>query len=537
MIDPNHQTLAARPSPPRSKALPLIIVAALLLPLIAVRFHHTFGPATYDLMRDARRLVEGGGIAVLMPEEPPGYPLLLAQLFAAGVDPMLAGMLISLFAFVVSVVAAHRLLGLTLERWVLPATLVFLLQERLLSHATQAWVEGAYVASTLLALLVFGVMHRNNYRLPARLHPAVYVSVFSCVVAAPIWFRHVGLLIPVSVCTALLLGALRTKDRLAIRHCLLVAAGTACLTVAPLVHAYRLTGTLTGHPVGLAPGYTFIEALQAMVLQTGLDGFGVPFRISEQLQAAAPSLFFAITVIVLFWLLVTLDRSPLPRLIAFNIFAYLFLFAYWESSTRLDVVSMRFVYPIIPLITLLLLMKAASMTLNLRRLMMAMPAVLLLAISTTASAYKLVRGAGVTHQQREFGYAPKTTQAVLSLMRNVAPGRQLSIATNRFGEQVLAYTSKLDLKVIPYNDVFNGDFTQVYGIQTWSEAAARSYFREHQTEWIAFFYGISRVDQYMQQNAYGDFITRIHRGEVNDLELQRIELADGLLLRVKPTEW
>ena len=122
-------------------------------------------------------------------------------------------------------------------------------------------------------------------------------------------------------------------------------------------------------------------------------------------------------------------------------------------------------------------------------------------------------------------------------MQSAEPGRQLSIATNRFGEQVLAYTSRVDLKVIPYTDVFNGDFTKVHGIQPWSETEARSYFREHQTEWIAFFYGISRLNQYMQQSAYGDFVTRIHRGEVTDLELERIELADGLLVRIKPAKW
>ncbi len=473
-----------------------------------------------------------------MPEEPPGYSLLLAQLFTTGMDPMLAGMLISLSAFVVSVVTAKHLLGLTMEsRWVLPATVVFLLQERLLAHATQAWAEGAYVASTLLALLVFGVMSRNNYRLPARRYAVVMVAVVSCVVAAPFWLRHIGFLIPLSVCTALLVGASRTGDRLARRDCILVAAGTGCLALALLVHTYSVTGTLTGQPAGLAPGYTFTEALRAMVRQTGLDSLGIPFRISEKLEAAAPSLFLAATVMVLSWLVVTLDRAPLPRLIAFNVFGYLFLFSYWQSSTRLDVVSMRFIYPIIPLVTLLLLMKASSMTRNATRLMISTPALLLLSISTTGSVYKLGRGAGVTHQQREFGYAPRTTRAVLSLMQSAEPGRQLSIATNRFGEQVLAYTSRVDLKVIPYNDVFNGDFTKVHGIQPWSETEARSYFREHQTEWIAFFYGISRLDQYMQQSAYGDFVTRIHRGEVTDLELERIELADGLLVRIKPAKW
>ena len=239
---------------------------------------------------------------------------------------MLAGMLISLSAFVVSVVTAKHLLGLTMEsRWVLPATVVFLLQERLLAHATQAWAEGAYVASTLLALLVFGVMSRNNYRLPARRYAVVMVAVVSCVVAAPFWLRHIGFLIPLSVCTALLVGASRTGDRLARRDCILVAAGTGCLALALLVHTYSVTGTLTGQPAGLAPGYTFTEALRAMVRQTGLDSLGIPFRISEKLEAAAPSLFLAATVMVLSWLVVTLDRAPLPRLIAFNVFGYLFL--------------------------------------------------------------------------------------------------------------------------------------------------------------------------------------------------------------------
>jgi hypothetical protein len=535
------------PEGPRAQRLSLtaliaLILAAAILPVVAVRGHYTFGPMTYELMRHTRSFVDGGGFAALLPPEPPGYRLLLAPLFSLGLDPMFAGAAVSWLAFVLSVILAFRILGWSLgPRLVLPAVALFLLQEKLLSYGTHAWAEGVHATSTLLALAIFAVIQRDGYHLPGPVwRKALLGTLFVLGIAAPFWLSFTGAVTTGSIAIALVLGAARTRDRAALRDCTLVAAGSMALAGWLMVHNLRTTGTLTGFPAGMRPTYHFLGALTAVIREVGLDGLGIPYRVSEKLSELSAPLWLGFSTLSLTWLCATVDRRPLSRLIAINVGASVLFISSLESVSRMDAVSSRLVYPLIPLITLLLLLLAARAfeagppTLG-RRLSAGLAAGLL-GISLLGGIYKVGKGAGVNHQERAFGYAPQTTRALLSLIRAATPDHPLHVAANRYGEQVLAHTSHLDLTVVPYDDFLNRDYSEAYGMHPWTEAEARAYFRQHHTEWFAFFYGPEHTDEYLAHHSYGAFVDRIHDG-IPGSELSRTELPDGLLVHVDPSKW
>jgi hypothetical protein len=524
-------------------ALRLAALAAVtaILAILTVRAHFTFGSVTYEFLRDARALVDGGGIRALSPLEPPGYPLLLAGLMALGIDPMLAGFVLSLAAFVATALLAHRLIewgssAAFPRHWIFPATLVFVLQERMVSLATQAWVEGLYVTATLGALVAFETMRRQRYCL-SRPRQGILMMV---ALAAPFWLRYVGILVSASVAVALLIGAIRHTDpvnrRQAIRDVLIVGGGAGLLCALLLARNLWLTHTLTGHPVGLSSEYTFHGALREMVWRTGLDAMGIPSRAAERLGILAPRLVWFLSFAVLIGLLVTAARRPLVLLIAFNLGAYLVLFAWLESSTRIDVIQMRFVFPAIPLITLLLIYNVPLLLRRGARRALGVAAVALLFVSTAGGLFKAVRGAGVTQMDRSFGYSPQTLGAVRSV---IAGAPRASIVGNRFGKQLLAYCSEhdqhLDFTAMPFRDSRNGGYNDVYGIHPWTEPEARAHFRAHHTQWIVFFEGPAH-DPYLQEGAYGPFIARLHDG-IPGLEVSRKVFPDGALIEVDPSRW
>lgn len=505
------------------------------MPLVASRGALTFGSVAYDFLRDTRALIEGGGWAALTPYEPIGYDLLLAPLVFAGLDPMVAGAAISLAASIASVFIIRAILRDEIDNPGLVAlgVLTIILHEKLVTYATQVWAEGAYITTILGALWTYGRLSRRRFS-PGSPWSA---AGFAMAIAAPIYFSFSGLVVTMCVCLGLVLGAWRNRSvadgspRPRAWGIPVVIAGVALLMLPALLRNLSLIGTVSGYP-DLKAQYSFGAAALELVRQIGLDAVGIPFRVAERLAQLAPLPFIGLVATGLVILLMITPRRPVPLMVATTVAGYFVWFAYFESTSRLDIIGTRIVYPLVPLIALLLLLAVSRGGTRSHRI----PAILagaLLAVCVAAGIYKTGRGWRGDHQERIFGYSPATIEATRALLRQ-SPGT--GIAVNRYGSQILAYSSRINIALIPYIDHLNGSYMESFGVRSWTEQEARAHFRQHRIEWLVFFEGPSRTDPYVVAGSYGEFIGRIRRAPIAG-ELRRTETADGLLVQVDPATW
>jgi hypothetical protein len=515
----------------------VVLTLAIGMPLLAARGALTFGSATYDFLRDTRGLLEGGGLKALTPYEPIGYDLLLAPLMAAGLDPIKAGAALSVLTFAIAVLAIRTILQKELRDGAAVAlgVLAIVFHETLVTYATQIWAEGVYIAAMAGALAVYAHLSQREYR-PATRRQAV---LYGIVVAAPTYFSYSGIVVTVIVSGALLYGiaiaAPLDRDERGgkrILTLLLITVAIATVTVSLGRNRYLL-GTFSGYP-RLTPGYTPVEALQGLVRQIGLDAIGIPYRVAETLSRKIDTTAFTVlTGLGLALLLALTPRRPVPLVIACTLAGHLLWYTYFESTALLDVIGTRIVYPLTPLIAMLLILVTMHRGDGWFRRVGAAAAVMLLLVSAAGGVYKIGRGWRGDHQERIFGYSPRTVDATLQLVRN-APA--VGIGVNRYGSQILAYSSRMNIVLIPYVDHLNGSYQEAFGVRTWDEQEARAQFRKQRVEWIVFFEGPTRNDPYAQAGSYGEFIARIRRGAVRG-ERARIETADGLLIRMDPAMW
>jgi hypothetical protein len=497
----------------RHVATPALALLAILFALILSRFQFGIGHTTYDYMSQARWLLDGGGSDGINTSEPPGYMLVWALLLNLP-HALLIGFVLSLLSQAATVCCIHALLARTVTEPVawLGAFLVAI-NGALAGSASYVWVESLFTAMLAASWLSFElVLGRIRERrelwgiVPAAALAAL--SFYLRYAAAPLLAIMLGW-------AAFVAWRQRRLD-------LALYAGLVILLTAPLpLFNFLISGSLSGHPIGVAPELDFTTALIALVREIGSSLlFLVPpfqdaplFNLTNADGGALrlPTLSALIGTGIVLMPLVTgiaTRRGSLLR-IGLAVLAYTLFYALVVSHTRIDRLSLRFIVPILPLAIAACVMAAPRLE---RRCA--------LLLAGAAAGFGLV---GMLHglTPDRYGYGPET----MAYVAHHFP-RGSTLLTNAYGRQIDAMNPGYRLLPIPYDDPFNGGYSEAYGIVPWNKAELDRTIRESGARALVILLGPTRDDPYLDLGAYGDAVQRL----VANPTARVTHLADGMVV-------
>ena len=127
-------------------------------------------------------------------------------------------------------------------------------------------------------------------------------------------------------------------------------------------------------------------------------------------------------------------------------------------------------------------------------------------------------------------YSPST----IDYIRKHLP-KGTSIAGNRFGYQILAYTLDYEYVEIPFEDPFNSYYTRAYGLELWSRKKAIKVFLEQEVRYVVFFMGEYNEDPFLEVGAYGQYVSSMLTEHLPEIH-ERSKTPDGILISLVTKE-
>jgi len=510
-----------------------VLVLCVLASILCSRGRVGVAPVTYGFVDMARRLQATGSVdgaafslgGVLGPYATPhGYPALMALLMAAGVSGLRAAWAVSVLSYGAAVGSCVYLFA---RRFLEPvfaamAVVLFALNPTVLQWSCMGTSEMLYVFLTVLAALAFDRFHCKAAG--SRAGRGVWSGVLlGVLLGVPFWTRYIGLVMPLVYGALLLILWVFVPGR---RVRCVAALGAAGLVVLALfVRNAVLAGSLWGHPMGAAPGDTFAEALVRSFWNLGLGWCpplaGVMSRAVKLFVAGCVALGTALTALTALLALRYAGPAVYPAI-------YLLMLAYSASHTRIDPISLRFVLPVFPFLAVCVAALCRNLRMRFRgnrlvpRVLMALAALVTTYIAVTGAA-AVVKG----QRPRHGNYSPLT---IAYVMAHVPPGT--SIAVNRFGGQMAAYSSAYPSVLVPWDD--NEGYNRAYGLQSWSRRDALRAFIEKDIRYVVFFMGPDNDDPFLQWGSYGNYVASLYAGEVPEAQ-EIVRLPDGVVVVLAPS--
>jgi len=498
----------------------LIFVVAVAMALFASRCDSGFKVIGYRYAEQALLINAGNGLGGYY-AWPPGYSMLIALGIKLGLAPLTAAWVISVLSFGGAAALVFFITRrLTNPFFGLVATGVFVFHVHNLVWANMAMPEMLLVFTMLSGIAMLQLWLSSGSTGWSRRSAALSVAA-GAVLAAPFWVKYTGIVIPgVGVMAGAVVAVRHPERRI---DALLLFASTLCFMLPIPIRNLVFGGSLTGHPYGITPAYTFTAALSTLLRYIQSDWF--PFlreHVSGEMLLVVTSIVLAVLTLAGARRIATMAVSVVPLI-------YLLLFAFLESHTRIDLISTRFVLPTYAFLGMSfaflwselsrcrLLTSKLSTRLMLTTLL-ALVLVVILAMGAT-SAYSGV-------QLPKSNWSPET---ISYIEHNISPGT--TIAVSRYGWQLRAETLDYKTIAIPFEDPGNANYSQAYGISTWTREEALEVFLQRHVRFVVFFMGEDWRDIFLERHLYGDYVESL-LDDNSPMVVDAIYLSDGIILSI-----
>jgi hypothetical protein len=489
----------------------------LIIGILINRGELGFSAMTFGEIADASSISNGSSIFSLWPGQPFGYSILIWITSKIIPDVIYSAALVILISRIISIALFFLICTEILSlAWSIAATVFLIFQFQFLSHLLYLWVEGPFIASELAFVYFLLKFKTSNYN---------QKFLFASGLAGSLMFN----IRYIAGCYILFFGIYALykffQKKLSFKG-LLIAGSISLLIIAPVLYRnFILTNTLAGHPIGLQPAYNFIQAFRELIIQTGIFSF-IPFP--GKFWHFGHAFTIPLIAFVVFITICPLFLSKLKNKSGFiwlMMPLYIVAFAYAESSTRLDIINFRFIYPIIPFFSLHLfsILEFYYLEFKSSRLAIKFLITLIILSTLTTTAILLVKGS----RPSNFNYSPE----LLNKIKNLNPTPK-TIIINRYGDQLGMHFPDIQRIAIPYTDKANGDYMAIYGMKAWSREDFIKTVKDNNINIIAFFLGRNHTDPFLDQNEYGTFIKSLFLGQ-DPIVIKREETSDGVLIWIK----
>ncbi|MGB9407563.1 MAG: glycosyltransferase family 39 protein [Terracidiphilus sp.] len=530
----------------RSGLILSIILALLSLTLSAliVRGHISIGSLTYGYLTDTVRMVREGNLSSFDPDrlvqgtrfpfadplsdramnasDPFGYNIALALPLLLRIDPINCALLVNIISIVLSIVVFYLICALLFQPTAaLGASVIFALNRLFLQINYNLGPEPIFVL-TILAATFFLLKRYINYN-----RPSVRIAIsLGVLVTLPVYVRYIGIVFTF-IAILFILGEtfIRRKTKGVFRETLALIATSAILVILLMAHNYAASGVLSGHPIGISPAYTFPQALFHMLVDIYSDT-GLPLSAFFGPYVSVIIAFLVSTVFLLVLLLASV-RYRNVRLFAWFTSAYVIAFAVSESITRIDLIDVRFIYPIFPFVvlgTFFLVHEARTLITSQRSVkVLTLCFILICSVSILLSTPLITRG-----RQSEYNYSPQTIRAV---MASFPPNENIFVS--RYGAQISIYRPDLHSHMLPFVDPGNGHYTEAYGIHLLTRDEFIDEMKIFGIHKIVFCLGRTvNGDGFIENDYYGAFMKDIFSG--HDQLVENIQyLPDGRIITLR----
>jgi hypothetical protein len=339
----------------------LIGILSLSLSAIAFRGQPGFAALTFGYFGDTARMLHTRSLADLDPDrlvqsgraplrdpfadrsmnasEPFGYNLVLAVPMAAGLNAISAGLLVNLASAFASLILVYLIAALFFSPPVaLLAAAVAALNPLLLRDNFILGPESVFVLVTLVAIYVV------SSRLAAYDKPSMSkAAVLGLFIVLPVFIRYIGIVAAAAGAVVYIAGTWRhRRERGYLGDVSMFFLVPGLLFGLLLAHNVRVSGVISGHPIGVTPAYTFGEASERVLSMTCVYA-KIPLPLvssGSQMDRVAKFGELAAMSFALLLLWISAVR-PKTRMVVWSLLGYELLLAISESITRIDALSPR----------------------------------------------------------------------------------------------------------------------------------------------------------------------------------------------------
>ncbi|MGP0082532.1 MAG: hypothetical protein ACLP0B_02720 [Steroidobacteraceae bacterium] len=509
--------------------LAFLCVIYSLCGVLASRFYLGFGPFSFEMISNAVSFARSHDVQTLFSfsVEPIGYALILFPLLSAGLGPLVSALAVTIVGNFLSL----ALLGLiTYEiferryRWAVLSCVIYIFQYGILGCYQKLWVESVFTASVLF---MYWVMLTFWYSARSRRLSFSSIGILSISISLPTYLRYVGIAFIAAAFIFLLADSLLVRAR-TLREALIVIVLSSMLLVPQFLGNALWARSITGHPVGVTPGYTFPEALWGFLYYTGVYTFvplpkALPGSLTW-LSIPYEALLVAFVVCVLIALaFISLYMEKL-RFCLFCIVMYIVAFSVAESITRIDNLQFRFIYPIIPLMLIVVISifyysyyKIPIDRIS-ERIRVGVQYLFGSILCLVLIGGLVVMGLGIPAVQ-SMNYSPETLAEALKIIP-----RDATVIISRWGGQLTMFRPDISLVQIPASDAYN----EAYGSKTWDNNTLSNVIRARNIKLMIFFLGRQQGDA-LENGSYGPAIEEAYQGN-SPIVASRRRLSDGVIL-------
>jgi hypothetical protein len=488
-----------------------IFIAAVVLAVCAGRGHWGLSSLSFSYANQVLLFSSLQGLSAYL-HWPPGYAILAIPLHFLGINPIQSLWLLSVLAFALVNVLVFVITSRFANRSsALLATALSLLHPVLLLWSNQVMTEMVFTAAMLWAIF------RVLLTIPDD-QPAWKNVVTGLALAAPCWFRYIGVMVTVSGLVVLALWGVPQRKKKFIA----VLLYTALFCVPVFVRNLIFKSTIVGHGLGNKPRADFLTAFSDTCYEMAKAWFPLP-----QSWQSLPSLHgIGILLLLVAILFLILNRHSLSRLLPAGFpLLYVIGFAFAYSHARIDPLNERFVMPMVALLNIGGVLSWDHWHEWAGKRFRKTASTVSVALAGVVLYFCLKGGMAVANGAM-LSNNVLASETIAYILKNVPPGS--SIAANR--NQLSAYSLQYMHVTIPSNRPEDVDYQQVFRA-VWTRRTALRSWLDRDVRYVAFFLGEDQWDPMLAASAYGPYVDSLRTLALPEIG-KKYEFRDGVFLQL-----
>jgi hypothetical protein len=336
--------------------------------------------------------------------------------------------------------------------------------------------------------------------------------------AAPYWFRYIGIMITVSGLSVLAIWAWAYRKK----RIFTVIGFTSLFCLPVLARNLIFKSTIAGHGLGNKPRADFLTAFSDTMYETAKAW--LPLPQSWQSLPSLHSLGILLVVVLILYLL--LNGKNMYRLLVVGFpLLYSIGFAFAYSHARIDPLNERFVMPMVILLNMGLVLSWHRWNDEIGTRYRKTARTASAALAGIAFFFCLKGGIAIARGEmlKDNVLASET---IAHILKQVPPASH--IAANR--NQLAAYSLQYTHVTIPSNRPEDADYQEVFRA-VWTRRMALRTWLERDVRYVAFFLGKDMWDPMLAVSAYGPYLDSLRTMSLPEIG-KRYEFKDGVLLQL-----
>lgn len=290
---------------------------------------------------------------------------------------------------------------------------------------------------------------------------------------------------------------------------------------------YIHTGSISGHPISGIATNSFLTAFTKSI-NTILGSNLVFSNLFAVFILSLLLVIFLFNSILILKRLFSSDKFFKIDFIKFSyagFILYLLYFCTIQSITRIDDVSIRYLFPAVFFVFMFLLTFLNKINLKIKYINLALMLILIIIFSYSFNRFIIKDFSKIDRSD----YSPQT----VSYMLNEIP-IDSGLLCSRYCSQIRMFTDKYRLKGIPFNSSYNKAYNRKLVL---TEENFLDLIKNKKINYIVFLEGKDKKDKFMRLGQYGSFVESLYNEkELNKYIKSATNLSDGLILEVNPYE-